>query len=310
MIDRISAKLHDIFSDKPGFSRRDIPICREDDYQPFFIVGSGRSGSTLLRRILMQSGQIHIPPESYVLPDIIKAYTRNPNLLWSELVFLVLSSFEFHENFSYFNISLHPLVNKLLNIDPAKRSLSSILDHIYRYHAQECGSPTQRWADKTPVYVFQLPWIVGVFPRAKFVNIVRDGADVVVSICKVHKKSDLKSAANRWVNTNRSFQTFSKQHPDLCIDCRYEDLVLNPETEVTRMCDFLSLPYSQKMIEKPESIGNMGDAPALNHHTNVGKKITSGPIGKGRAELTTEQRIQLQNIMGPCLESLGYEPLQ
>jgi len=41
---------------------------------PFFIIGSGRSGNTLLRSILSGSSDISIPPESYRLPFAIKKF--------------------------------------------------------------------------------------------------------------------------------------------------------------------------------------------------------------------------------------------
>ena len=39
---------------------------------PFFIIGSGRSGNTLLRSILSGNSDISIPPESYRIPFAIK----------------------------------------------------------------------------------------------------------------------------------------------------------------------------------------------------------------------------------------------
>ena len=47
------------------FSERGIAYSGQ---QPFLlIVGSGRSGNTLLRKLLMENCNIYIPPESYVL---------------------------------------------------------------------------------------------------------------------------------------------------------------------------------------------------------------------------------------------------
>ena len=41
-------------------------------YMPFFIIGSGRSGNTLLRTILETHPEVHIPPETYVIGKVNK----------------------------------------------------------------------------------------------------------------------------------------------------------------------------------------------------------------------------------------------
>ena len=43
---------------------------------PIMIVGCGRSGNTLLRSMLVQGGEIAIPPESYVWPSIARGYAK------------------------------------------------------------------------------------------------------------------------------------------------------------------------------------------------------------------------------------------
>lgn len=51
-----------------------IPLNNNEDYKPFFIIGSGRSGNTLLRRILTKKNGIVIPPETYVLGKVIRLH--------------------------------------------------------------------------------------------------------------------------------------------------------------------------------------------------------------------------------------------
>ena len=46
----------------------------ESDNAPFFIVGSGRSGSTLLRLILASHSRICIPPETWFLVPLLDKY--------------------------------------------------------------------------------------------------------------------------------------------------------------------------------------------------------------------------------------------
>ena len=100
MIDKNTKHFHPIFWNSYDLLRR-IQICLPskrklfndiDKYEPVFIVGSGRSGNTLLRRILNASNEIYIPPEMKMLNHIISIYHRYSNAPWNELVNLIYSS--------------------------------------------------------------------------------------------------------------------------------------------------------------------------------------------------------------------------
>ena len=99
------------------------PLQRGEPYRPFFIVGSGRSGNTVLRRMLCAHGDLHIPPETYVLGDVIRVFRRHRGLLWRDLVPLVLGKFEFYPEFVTFDVSLRPLARRVL---PGPRRVAGI----------------------------------------------------------------------------------------------------------------------------------------------------------------------------------------
>lgn len=73
------------------------------DEEFLFILGSGRSGNTLLRKILMKKYNIYIPAETYAIAPALDAFRRSFFLTWSERVRLVLATFEYQDNFD--NIS-------------------------------------------------------------------------------------------------------------------------------------------------------------------------------------------------------------
>ena len=54
---------------------RGRPLHGRDRYRPFFIVGSGRCGSTLLRAMLEAHPDVHVPPESG-LATLVHEYHR------------------------------------------------------------------------------------------------------------------------------------------------------------------------------------------------------------------------------------------
>ena len=79
---------------RPFYSR--YPVTNDSanlSCTPFFIIGSGRSGNTLLRTILTGNSDLSIPPESYRLPFAIKRFHIHNNRDWKEIVTEVLDEF-------------------------------------------------------------------------------------------------------------------------------------------------------------------------------------------------------------------------
>jgi hypothetical protein len=278
------------------------------EIKPFFIVGSGRSGNTLLRRILLSHSELYIPPETYVLGRSIRTFRQNNGMRWKDLVYLTLSLFEFHPEFGTFECSLRPLANDLKQIPSGSRNLAYILDSLYRYHAETKGFQLSRWGDKTPLNVFDLPILNKVFPKAQFIHIVRDGCDVVESYLRSGIYTDLLSAGKRWSNSVRAFRDFSRKHPSSCFVIRYEDLVLSPHDTIQGVCDFLQVEFEDQMLDSEELSGLMGDVDMHSHHKRVGGKITSSRIGAGRESLSAEEKQVLSELIDTDLVQLGYDP--
>ena len=287
---------------------RGYPQNRNEDIRPFFIIGSGRSGNTLLRRVLFNHSQLHIPPETYVLAHIIRLFNLNKNMAWKDIVYLVFAQFAYHPEFETFNISLRPLVKELVEIPQHKRSLAYILDRFYLYHAAQHHIECRRWGDKTPINTFYLNWIVSVFPKSQFIHILRDGCDVAASYYKTGIYDDISAAGMRWVNSVKAAQRFMKSRAGQCIELRYENFVTHPEKTVRQVCDFLDVDFEAGMLEADFAVGKMGDVGMRPHHEKVTKDISSDSVGAGREKLTVDQKKKLDPLMTKLLKKLGYAP--
>ena len=286
------------------------PLYQPDQlYSPFFIIGSGRSGSTLLRRILFNHPQIHIPPETLVLPYVIKIFNRYGNMAWKDLIYFVLSQFEFNSQFKYFEITLASLANDLTKVEKKHRSLAFILNQFYLYHASSVGVNCTMWGDKTPLNTFYLDRLKSVFPNAKFIHIVRDGCDVVSSYVRENLYSDIKSAAIRWKDSVIAAEKFISKNKEKSIEIRYEQLVCDPEAQIIRLCEFLSVNYTSRLIQDLERVQKMGDAAHLVHHKAVNQPINPNQVGKGRAQFSVSEKQVLTKLIGKKLVDLGYDPV-
>ena len=285
------------------------PVKSNNSYKPFFIIGSGRSGNTLLRRLLNNHSGLVIPPETYVLGKVIKRYRQNSGLKWADLVEYVFAAFEFHPEFETFDVSLQPLVQELKDSPVENRNLTYILNRFYIYCCRSISQGEIRWGDKTPLNTFYLERIFSVFPDAKFIHILRDGCDVVSSYLDAGIYNSIEQAAERWSESVSLVDKFYNCHPGSGITIRYEELVSNPESTLMKISEFLGVEYEERMLHPPTNAKEnmMGDVERYAHHANVLKPISTSSIGKGRNNLSTEQKLVVDKIIGQQLKRLGYQ---
>ncbi|OIQ00690.1 MAG: hypothetical protein AUK35_02260 [Zetaproteobacteria bacterium CG2_30_46_52] len=276
------------------------------DYQPFFIIGSGRCGSTLLRRMLDAHPGVHIPPETYVLGEVIRLYMRNRQMDWKYIVNTVYAVFEFSPEFDKFEMHMAPLVHRMWHAPEAERSLAYLLDAFYRYHGEVHNIDVQLWGDKTPQNTFDLDVISKTFPKAKYLHLLRDGVDVAASFVERGLQPDLLVAARHWQRTVNMSQSFMEANPDACIEVRYEDLVRDPQSQMQSICHFLNIHFDEKMIRSLEHTQGMGDLHAYEHYKKVLGPVSDKNIGLGRRNLSSDDLEVIVKVIGPSLKKFGY----
>jgi len=294
----------------PGIGKPHFPLHLEESPSPFFIVGSGRCGTTLLRRELSNVASVHIPPETFALPDAIATFKNSSTTEWDVLVEQVLAKFDYHHEFNYFEIpSLRPLSYQLKQLPKEQRCLEKIISGIYHYHATFHNQKFEIWGDKTPMHVWHMSAIREVYPNVKFIHLIRDGVDVVNSWLKARKEYSIEQAAKRWTSAIQSFELFEKRYPDNCYVIRYEGLVENPSEVIKQLCEFLDINYDLSRIDQRENVNKMGDVTVLKHHKNVFNSINMSSVGKGRELFELDERKLLHTIIGSELKKHGYQSI-
>ena len=206
---------------------------------PFFIIGSGRSGNTLLRSILSGNSDISIPPESYRLPFAIKKFHIFNNRNWEDIISQVLKEFEDCKEFYTWEIDIKDVRKRLENMTDSKRTLSNIFDELFCTYAEKHSPKSKIWGDKTPMNTLYLDWLGPVFPHSKFIHIIRDGRDVASSYLKMERYDTILEAANRWINSIELAQSFGSKIKENYMEIRYEDLVTSPKDVIKNTCDCL-----------------------------------------------------------------------
>lgn len=273
---------------------------------PFFIIGSGRSGNTLLRAMLMQHADIVIPPESKVLPNVIRKFHRYRFLPWSDLVQLVIAEFERPKPFSTWQIDFRDFRRRALSFGKEERSLAILLDRLYMFYGEKKRPSAVRWGDKTPVNTLRIEKLNWVFPHARFVHMIRDGRDVVSSTIEFGMHSTVEEAASRWLaSVERAQRAGRKMGPERYLEIRYEHLALEPAQTLQRVSAFLDLEYLPEMLDFWKSVDELGDA-HFPFHANLGKPVNPESIGSWRQRLGAREQEVVQRLLGPKLVDLGY----
>src|ERR1700760_3637612 len=141
-----------------------------------FIVGSPRSGTTLLRMMLDSHPGLAIPPETGFIPRALTGLFGNDE--HQRLAFAqTISHFPPQApGWQDFGIDTAALMRELQEIRPFQ--VDAALRCFYRSYAARFDK--LRWGDKTPSYGRHLRAIERTLPEACFIHMIRDGRDVAL----------------------------------------------------------------------------------------------------------------------------------
>lgn len=277
-----------------------------------FIVGAQRSGTTLLRLMLDAHPLLCIPSETHFLPLVLKLRGSEPYLR-NSFRNAVVTFPRWHD----FGISKADFVRALEDIP--EFSVPEGIRAFYLTYARHCQK--ERWGDKTPAYATHLAEIQSALPEAYFVHLIRDGRDVAVSNREAWWSYGILDCARLWVNTVRE----TRRQAQACaqaMEVRYEDLVTDPKRILTKVCDFIDLPYDTEMesyhrrsrsrlSEIGDLVGNGGRIIATRFQRSDIHRLTERPadasrIGRWRREMSQAEVKGFEGIAGDLLRELGY----
>ena len=259
--------------------------------RPIFIVGTGRSGSTVLGVMMSMHRDV--------------GFLNEPKALWH---------------------AIHPggdVFGQYASGKPARYALdeADATDDVRRrarrlFGAYLAATGSKRVTDKYPELVFRIPFVRAIFPDARFVFLVRDGRDTCRSIESWSERKGVRSigefhdwwgadnrkwrlmleqlvpeeetlagsldeirgfdrhadmAAVEWIVTIREGLRHAARYPHDVYTIRYESLVADPRKELSRLLDFCGLPQDEtflsfaerKLVPAPPKDGALGLHPAI-----------------------------------------------
>jgi hypothetical protein len=275
--------------------------------RPIILVGSARSGTTLLRFMLSSHPRIYIPPQSDFIPHL---FGRSPQTPLSRPQAMRAVEYIFNARpFSKDWLATRPDPAAFVDSLPDRRP-GALLNEIYRQYAAQHGA--ERWGDKSPTYTAYIGLLSQIFPTAQFIHIIRDGRDVALSTIETFQKDsfhvDMYSAAWTW---KRRVQTARAEGmrlgPDHYHELHYEQLVANPEPLLREICDFLGETFSAAMMEPQKQARERLSPTGV--HAAVREPLSTHRSGRWRREMPEADQRLFQAVAGDTLADLGYDTL-
>lgn len=296
--------------------------------ETIFLLGAGRSGTTLLYKLLCLHEQVgfisnynvRFPawvPAGYLgrltsHSPILKlygwfdgsggAYFNNRPLLKK----IIPSPREGEEIYKRCGIPPIPAEGERLGDD----SSECLFESFQRLRAQQGARVllTKRTANNR-----RIAQLRQVFPEAGFISLVRDGRAVASSLINVewwrkdkHKvwwdgrtvnqmladgEDELEIAARNWLHETEAIQAGLADVPDKYVHTlRYESLMQDPLAELERVFSFMGLAMNPRLAQTVASLG-----------------LELRPE-KWLREWDPSTRARVERIQGDMLSRLGYEP--
>lgn len=207
---------------------RSFQICPH----PVFIIGSPRSGTTILGNSLGRHPEFWDAGETQLLWDLFASGCAEANFRRGEVGWLRRQGIDRPEFLAHLGLGLNELVTS--------------------------RSEGRRWIDQTPAYTMLCDLLFAMFPGARFVHVLRDGRSVVHSMVNYVNPSardpespaepwakDFHQACRVWSEYATAAMDFCALHPDRVLTVVLEDLVGDPRGGLARVLGFLGAAYDE-----------------------------------------------------------------
>lgn len=259
------------------------------EQSPVFVVGAARSGTTWVYDILTAHPQVAGVYESWL-------FTRN-NGLGS-----LFNSAHWPPNRS----GLSRLLEREALLEETRAFADSLLASAL--------APEHRFlVEKSPSHVFAVPLIHELYPRSRFIHVLRDGRDVTVSVRAAARSwvpqwrqafgRSVATSARAWSHAVRRARKLGARLGDQFLEVRFEEIKRDPRAAYQRLLGFCGISYDETLLEQ---IHEQTDF-ARNYKSNEEGFRRGGRVGDWRTHFNIVDAIQFNLAAGDTLIETGYE---
>jgi Sulfotransferase family len=272
---------------------------------PVFVLGCGRSGTTLLYHMILSAGDFAVYRAESNAINLLEprfgdlSVTRNKEKLMDAWL-----------DSKLFRVSGLDAAQIRKKVVEECRNGGDFLRVIMGEMARQQG--VRRWADCTPEHLLYLDRIKKTIPDALLIHIIRDGRDVALSMEKGnwirpfpwHKKERLMVAGLYWewiVGKGReSGRTLGADYTEV----HFEELVSRPQETLTRLASFIDQDLDYDRIREV-GIGSVREPNTSFRGESDGAEFN--PVGRWRYKLQPTELRKFERLVGKTLQEMGYQ---
>jgi sulfotransferase family protein len=267
----------------------------------FLIVGTPRSGTTLLQRLTSELPGVSIPPETAFFPTFYDSNLRDTKLPMdrAEIVRFV-TSYAAHPRMKGLDISADSVARHLDGSCASTWQLFSAIVH-------ELAGDSEILGEKTPEHLRWWRPLTDAASDLKLVAVVRDPRAVVASTLDVPFGMDHPLAiAAQWREDVRDLDQASRVlGPERMMTVRYEDMVLDPPATKARVARFLGVTDVEACSSSVP--------PIFMSWESAWKGRATGPVDSSRStawrdRLTDSEVTAVELVTRRVMPNYGYSP--
>ena len=269
-----------------------------DEKQTLFIIGSPRSGTTMLQIILGTHPKVATTAEIMIFSRYVAPWMQS----W-QLDLMNQEKYGWNQGLSL-----------LWNDEDNDAFLKDFLTKAYS-RIRENNRDTTHLLDKCPGYAFHVDVIKRFCPNAKFIHLIRDGRDVACSLSAAVETmnfgvSDLVEAGKRWrewVLAARNARKFGSDY----LEVRYENLVATPLAHYEKIFEFCGIALEPGWLEHALAENSFERMKARRASADPSIQVAKHHYRKGKAgawrdDFSLEDRYHFHRVAGDLLCELGY----
>jgi hypothetical protein len=265
---------------------------------PIFIIGMGRSGTSVLLQALGEHPAIlAFPGEAPFLTSIGgEASLFNPALNTRNSDYYC-ASLKMDRDCFYKTLAR-------LGLETAGGEHYALKEQIKAVWRRKKWASKHYWSAKTFPSESVAKGLLSVYPNAKFIYIVRNGIDVVHSMTKFHgfRDKEFASHCHRWHDSIAQYRYLIDNEHALFV--RHEHLVSHPEAFFTAVFNFLQLAFESHCLKfVTETLVHPLDQ-STRHQADVMTQLKErkSPF----ATWTTAQQDTFRAICSDSMAEMGY----
>jgi hypothetical protein len=265
---------------------------KADTYkEPVFIVGSPRSGTTLIQGILCNTGKYFPMPETHFFSQVVYGLTEKG-----------LSDKD--------RKKIHRILARKSRIDIDREYLSNLntQKEIFEYVVGTFNTDNRiDFLEKTPRHVFFYPKIMNYYPRAKFICMIREPKNVISSQLTNSPKQN-KSVIRLSMLYNKIAAAIIEIEGNLNVTViKYEDLTTEPRQILEKICNFFNMTFNPKLLNDVSAPFEIVSEHEFWKKKNIKlKRIQQNNADKWRKALTPGQANIINFITQSHAKKFGY----